>query len=147
MTGNLVFATPGTDGKVAVYNASGSTNVTVDVLAWFPDSSLKGFHAVTPSRLVDTASGVGAPKAKLIAAQTVSVPVVGAGGVPAEGVGAVVLQVVAARPSASTSLTVWATGTDRPTVASAPGPASVARLSTVIVKPGTARNTESGDFA
>ncbi len=72
------------------------------------------FHAVTPTRLLDTRAGVGGPVAPIGAAQMRTVPVVGLGGVPADAV-AVVLNVTATEPTDASFLTVWPSGTARPT--------------------------------
>ncbi|MFG3346665.1 FlgD immunoglobulin-like domain containing protein, partial [Streptomyces sp. NPDC048018] len=53
------------------------------------------YEPLTPTRLMDTRSGTGVPKAKIGADRTVSLTVAGRGGVPAEGVTAVVLNVTA----------------------------------------------------
>src|SRR6478735_3052584 len=50
-----------------------------------------GYGAVTPLRLLDTRYGTGAPQRAVPAGGSLSVPVLGDGGVPASGVSAVVL--------------------------------------------------------
>ena len=52
-----------------------------------------GFVPLTPARVLDTRSGIGAPKAKVASHGTLSFDVAGQGGVPATGVSAVVLNV------------------------------------------------------
>ncbi|MGZ4702298.1 MAG: hypothetical protein ACXV98_13895, partial [Ilumatobacteraceae bacterium] len=47
-------------------------------------------------------------------ADTLNLTVVGRGGVPATGVGAVALNVTVTNPTAFSYLTVWPAGTDRP---------------------------------
>ncbi|MFE8031519.1 hypothetical protein ACFU2K_35375, partial [Streptomyces sp. NPDC057409] len=71
------------------------------------------YEPVTPSRLMDTRSGTGVPKAKVGAGATVSLTVAGKGGVPAAGVTAVVLNVTATNPTASTFVSVYPYGTTR----------------------------------
>lgn len=108
---NLVFARVGTNGRVSFYNDLGSTHLIADVLGWFgtaPGSS-GNFTPLAPSRVLDTrasgAVGTGA---------AVDLTVLGAGGVPASGVSAVVLNVTATRPTAKTYITVWPAGAARP---------------------------------
>jgi hypothetical protein len=73
------------------------------------------FVAVTPRRVLNTATGTGsAYGACRVRAQTrFDVPVLGRGGVPASGVTAVVLRVTVVRPDSATQLWVWPTGTAR----------------------------------
>lgn len=69
---------------------------------------------VTPSRILDTRSGNGAPQAKLGANATLKLQVAGRGGVPASGVSAVVLNVTVTNPSSATFMTVYPTGIAKP---------------------------------
>ncbi|MEV8624759.1 FlgD immunoglobulin-like domain containing protein [Streptomyces sp. NPDC051079] len=71
------------------------------------------FAPLTPTRLMDTRAGLGVPKAKVGAAQTVSLQVAGAGGVPAAGVTAVVLNVTATNASSGSFVSVYPSGTQR----------------------------------
>ncbi|HEX2119456.1 MAG TPA: right-handed parallel beta-helix repeat-containing protein [Acidimicrobiales bacterium] len=73
-----------------------------------------GYHPLTPSRLLDTRLGVGAPVAKLGSASSLRLQVTGRGGVPAVGVSAVVLNVTVTEPSAASWLTAWPAGAPRP---------------------------------
>ncbi len=109
---NLVIVKVGPDGLVDLFNSAGQTHVLADVMGWFPDGS--EFTGLTPVRLLDTRSGVGAPKAAVGAGGTVSLKVAGVGGVPATGVGAVVLNVTATQPSSAGHVTVWPAGEARP---------------------------------
>jgi hypothetical protein len=113
----------GSDGKIAMYNESGLTQVVVDVVGWFPDGS--DYTGVDPQRLLDTRTGaqgggstidgvfegVGA----LSQQQTLLLPVVGRGTIPASGVGAVALNVTVTAPTAANYLTVFPSGVARPT--------------------------------
>lgn len=100
-------------GQVSIYNYAGSTDVLVDVSGWFPAPGT--LNAVTPARLLDTRSGLGAPAVKVGAGQTLVLQVAGRGGVPATGVGAVSLNITATRPTGTSYLTMWPTGEARPT--------------------------------
>jgi hypothetical protein len=119
---NLVTVGLGTgsyDGKVAVRNSAGATDVIFDVAGYYttPDQSPGPdglFNPLVPSRLLDTRNGTGAPLAKLGGATTLNLQVTGRGGVPSAGVSAVVLNVTATNPSAASFLTVFSTGVPRP---------------------------------
>ncbi|MCX2184323.1 hypothetical protein KV205_27895 [Streptomyces sp. SKN60] len=111
---NLVTV-PVKDGKVTLYNHAGAVDLVADVAGYY---TLSGegdrFLPVEPARVLDTRSGLGAPKAKVGAARTVSVQVAGRGGVPATGVSAVVLNVTATGPTASSFVSVYPYGSPRP---------------------------------
>ncbi len=96
--------------------------------------------ALSPARLVDTRAGQstvdgGGPKGLLRAGQTIVVAVAGRGGVPASEVAAVALNVTVVGATVDTYLTVWPTGTARPTASSvnAWNPAPVPNLVTAKV--------------
>ncbi len=116
---NMVIVPVGVGGQVSIFNESGSTDVIVDVLGWFPIGS--SFSGLTPARLLDSRvpsggtvdgsfSGIG----QVAGGAVFNLPVSGRGGVPTSGVGSVVLNVTVARPSATSYLTVWPSGQRRP---------------------------------
>lgn len=74
------------------------------------------YYSVSPFRAYDSRSV--APRTPLGAKQTRSIKVVGAGGVPATGVSAVVVNLTAVAPTTGSYLTVYPNGTARPTVSS-----------------------------
>ncbi|MFT3792480.1 MAG: hypothetical protein QM741_15775 [Rudaea sp.] len=119
---NLVIGKVGTDGKVAVYNSAGSTEVIADLEGWFPASS--ELASLVPARLMDTRSGATtvdgtfAGTGALAAGGSVNLTVLNRGGVPASGVGAVVLNVTVAGASAPGYITVWPTGSTKPLASS-----------------------------
>lgn len=82
------------------------------------DDVTGAYYPVAPARLLDTRTGVGAPVGKIGAGKTVDLQVAGRGGVPASGVGAVVLNVTVTGPSAASFLTAYPTGESRPTASS-----------------------------
>ena len=120
---NMAIVKVGTDGRIAIFNEGGSTQVIVDVVGWFPDGS--DYTGVDPQRLLDTRSnaeggsstidglyeGVGA----LGQQQTLLLPVVGRGTIPASGVGAVALNVTVTAPTSANYLTVYPSGAPQPT--------------------------------
>ncbi|MDQ6726361.1 MAG: peptidoglycan recognition protein family protein, partial [Actinomycetota bacterium] len=118
---NLVIAQVGGDGRVAIYNHAGSTDVIADVEGWFtaPAARPTGstYFPISPSRILDTRSGTGTGGAvgPIGGNATMDVTVAGAGGVPATGVTSVVLNVTATDATGPDSyLTVFPTGTARP---------------------------------
>ncbi|MFE5301102.1 FlgD immunoglobulin-like domain containing protein [Streptomyces sp. NPDC056632] len=112
---NQVTVPVGKDGKVSLYNAWGTVDLLVDVTGYYTlDGSGDRFKPVTPARILDTLTGVGAPKAKVGAARTVNLQIAGRGGVPATGVTAVVMNVTATNVTSSSYVSVYPYGTARP---------------------------------
>ncbi|HKF75974.1 MAG TPA: fibronectin type III domain-containing protein, partial [Candidatus Dormibacteraeota bacterium] len=117
---NLVEVALGAGGQVSLFNHSGSTDVVVDVEGWVGDatnsSGLSGmFNGLQPARLLDTRTGPGGIVGPLGPGATLNLQVTGAGGVPATGVSAVVLNVTVTDTSDASFLTVFPAGTARPT--------------------------------
>lgn len=71
-------------------------------------------HAVTPQRILDTRSGLGAKQRKLRPGRALTLQVEGRGGFPSAGVDAVMLNITVLRPKARGSLTVWPSKLPRP---------------------------------
>jgi Tol biopolymer transport system component len=92
---------------------------------------------MSPSRLLDTRSGLGAPKAAVAGNHVVDLQVTGRGGVPASGVGAVVLNVTAVGPTSAGNLTVFPAGQVRPNTSNLNFVAGQTVANLVIVKVGT----------
>ena len=78
----------------------------------YPPSKPGSLVPLTPFRLVDTRTGMGA--ARLGPAASFSIKVAGAGTVPTDGVVAVALNVTVTEPTTAGFLTVWPSGEDRP---------------------------------
>jgi hypothetical protein len=116
---NLAEVGLGSNGKVNVFNPTGSVDVVVDVEGYVgPAAAGTGlYHPLAPARITDTRLNSGFPNSgdTLGPGGTLNVQVTGQGGVPASGVGAVVLNVTATNPTALSFLTVWPTGASRPT--------------------------------
>jgi hypothetical protein len=76
-----------------------------------------GFHPLPPSRILDTRTGTGGvPVAPIGPNATLTLQVAGRGGVPATGVGAIVVNVTVTDTSAPSYLTVYPAEDPRPTV-------------------------------
>jgi len=89
-------------------------DVIADLVGTFAPGTGGGFTGETPTRVLDTRVGTGAPTTKVGAGQilTLTVP-----GLPA-GTKAVALNVAVTNPTAASFLTVFPGGTIRPTVGS-----------------------------
>ena len=115
---NLVVTPVGGNGRVALHNASlGTTHLVADVEGYYlagTPTEPGALQSLTPSRLLDTRVGTGAPAAKVGANATAHLEVAGRGGVPASGVSAVVLNVTVTAPTRGGHLTVHADGTAVP---------------------------------
>jgi len=89
-------------------------------------------RAVTPARVLDTRTGLGAPAGVVIAGSSRSLQVAGRGGVPASGIGTVVLNLTAVKPSGGGYLTVYPTGRARPTTSNLNYPAGRPALANLV---------------
>lgn len=111
---NLVIAPVGTDGFINLYNDSaGSVDVLADVSGYFRGTSATtpgAYTPLSPSRLLDTRTGNGAPAARLPATTGITLHVTGRGGVPTTGISAVVLNVTAVGSDVAGPLTVFGNG-------------------------------------
>ena len=82
---NMVLARVGTDGKISIYNNTGSTHVVVDVIGAFADNATGRFVAIQPGRVLDTRDGTGVAPGR-VAQTPVVLKLTGAKGVPTTGV-------------------------------------------------------------
>ena len=116
---NLVVVKVGADGAIDLFNAFGTTDVVVDVTGWFPVYGFGGVRGGVAGAVVGHALGWGdggrGPGGGGGSGRgTRRLPVVGRGGVPAAGVGAVVVNVTVAGASAAGYVTVFPSGEVRP---------------------------------
>ena len=96
------------------------------------------FIPLPPTRLVDTRDGLGAPAAPIGTGEVLAVEVSGHGGVPADGVSAIVLNATVTETTGAGFVTIWPSGQARPTVSNINATAAgqtVANL--VVVRLGT----------
>jgi hypothetical protein len=116
--GNLVIVPVGLlNGRVDFYNGSGGTvQLVADVSGRYASGSagVGGLTPVTPARVLDTRYGTGAPVGPVGAGQTVSLSILGHGGVPGSGVAAVVLNVTVTAPTSGGYISVYPDGVTRP---------------------------------
>ncbi|MFI8083462.1 hypothetical protein ACIF6L_22015 [Kitasatospora sp. NPDC086009] len=111
---NLVTVPPA-NGKVDIRNAWGSVDLGVDIAGYYTDSGAGALLSpVTPARILNTVSGVGAPAGRVGGGGVVPLQVTGVGGVPATGVTAVVMSVTAVNPSQVGYVTVYPNGQAAP---------------------------------
>jgi IPT/TIG domain len=126
---NLVSVQVGAGGAITIFNSVGSTDVVVDLEGYYaaPSGTAGGEVALPPARITDTRPGSGLPNAghTLGAGGTLNVQVTGAGGVPATGVSAAILNVTVTNTTNQSFLTVWPAGATRPTASNLNWTASV----------------------
>ena len=72
------------------------------------------YRPVTPTRLLDTRTGLGAPAAKVAAGTSIGLQVSGRAGIPSGGVGTAVLNVTVTAPATAGYLTNYPSGATRP---------------------------------
>jgi subtilisin family serine protease len=106
--------TPLTNGtayyyKVAANNGLGST--PSNEASATPLSSQGAYFPLTPARLMDSRTGNGTIGLPFGPGESRSLQVTGRGGVPATGVGAVVMNVTVTGPTIASHVTVWPGGT------------------------------------
>jgi hypothetical protein len=115
---NLVLAKLGSNGKVSLFNSAGNTDLIADVAWYF--STTSQLTALTPARVLDTRpgfttiDGLFAGNGALAGGQQLDLLVAGRGGLPASGVGAVILNVTVTNPTAPGYISAWPTGQTRP---------------------------------
>jgi uncharacterized protein YkwD len=95
------------------------------------------YHPLSPSRILDTRVGNGAPAAAVAPGATLNLQVGGRGGVPATGVSAVVLNVTATQPTAASYLTVYPSGDALPNASNLNVTAGQTAPNLVVAKVGT----------
>ena len=111
---NLVTVKVGSNGKVSLFQSGpGTAQVVVDVAGYFLDGyfldgtepQLGMYVPLSPARILDTRNG--APPAPIPGGGERSLPVKGQGGVPATGVGAVVMNTTVTETKTAGYLTVF----------------------------------------
>ncbi|NYF55939.1 hypothetical protein [Micromonospora purpureochromogenes] len=101
------------------------------------DTVIGMYYPLAPQRLMDTRSGLGRPEpGPLVGGSSVELQVAGRGGVPAGGVGSVVLNVTVTGPTANSFLTLYPYPESTPTASSINFPAGWLGSNNVTVKVG-----------
>lgn len=130
---NMVVAKVGQDGTVSIYNNAGTVDLVADVVGWFGPNGAT-FTAVDPARLWDSRTGPGTV-GRLGTGGVGQVVVAGSHGVPSDAK-AVVLNLTAVAPEASTHLSVWPSGSPMPLASNLNVPPGDTRANLVTVKVG-----------
>ena len=107
----MTVAKVGAGGTVDLYTLA-KANLVVDVAGWIPAGS--DYTPITPTRILDTRTGLGGPKRPVPAKGTVAVQVTGKAGVPANAT-AVEVTVTAVTPAEPGFVTAYPTGVSIPT--------------------------------
>ncbi|MDQ1627677.1 MAG: hypothetical protein QOI54_1421 [Actinomycetota bacterium] len=105
-------------GRLRIDSRGAAAHVVLDVVGWYAPTSVAGgkaFQAVSPRRVLDTRTGLGAKRARVAANRTIALTVRGKGGALPANASAVVMNLTATDASASTYLTAWPAGVPRPT--------------------------------
>jgi hypothetical protein len=118
----LVIAKVGSGGMVDLYNRFSTVHLVADVQGWFPTGAQ--MTPLAPARVLDTRPGYGtidgsaAGGGALLQSSTRNLAVLGRGGIPTSGVGAVALNVTVTGPwlpqGGGSVLTVYPHGPARP---------------------------------
>jgi hypothetical protein len=115
---NSAVVAVGADGTIQVQTET-AARLILDVQGYYTTSTdgtaAGGFVPVAGKRIVDTRSGLGAPKALLAPGKSVDIQVAGSNGVPVGASGAVVNLLPINTTSSDGYLTPYATGATRPT--------------------------------
>ncbi|MDQ2839035.1 MAG: hypothetical protein M3Y89_16720, partial [Actinomycetota bacterium] len=117
-TANLVITPVGPDGKITLYNGStGPTDLIADIAGYYlsgTPSSPGSYAPLTPSRLLDTRTGNGAPKTPLPAHHTITLTITGRNNLPTTGLAAIALTLTAINPTTTGWISSYPSGTTRP---------------------------------
>ena len=133
---NLVVAKIAPDGTIKLNNAFGSTHLIADVMGYFP-SGATVIQPLTPKRVLDTRTGVGAP-AGMVTSAGITLDPRGVGAVPAGATtGSAILNVTTTGASANTWVTVWPTDIAQPETSNLNSAAGDTIPNLVIVKLGS----------
>ncbi len=116
---NMAIVKVGTNGKIAIFNNSLSTQVVVDIVGWFPVNA-SNYNGIVPERMLDTRPpGSGGCAASTVDSQACNtgpiaqgetrlLQIAGRGSIPsAAGVSAVAVNLAAITPTASNFMSVF----------------------------------------
>ncbi|MFI2694117.1 PKD domain-containing protein [Kitasatospora sp. NPDC018619] len=107
----LAIVPVGADGYVELVNRSaGTLDLVADVTGYFSRTAANGYTSVKPARIADTREGRGTVAGQVAGQSGFELQVAGQGGLPAQGVAAVALNVTVTDPQGSGHLTVSPSG-------------------------------------
>ena len=115
---NLAVVRLGTGGSLSLHNgSSGRIDLVADVAGYYVGDGTSGVAGTTvplsPSRILDTRSALGSPRAVAKGA-SIALQVTGRGGVPSTGAGAVILNVTAVTPATAGYVAAYPDGAPFP---------------------------------
>jgi hypothetical protein len=113
---NQVVVRPDAEGTVCLYSTVG-TDLVVDVFGSYSGFSGAGLRPARPERVLDTRVGLGAPRAKLVDPNQITLRLAGTSGMALDAQ-AVVLNVTATDALDEGYVTVFPCGQERPVVSS-----------------------------
>jgi hypothetical protein len=113
---NLVTV-PVIDGAVDFHNLAGTVDVVADLFGYYTTAGGQTYHAVTPTRALDTRNGTGGTNGALGAGKSLTLQVAGVAGIPAT-VSAVIMNLTAAGSTAGGFLTAYPSNEATPPTAS-----------------------------
>ena len=136
---NLVTVAVGAGGRVRLRNSLGSLHLIADLAGYYASSAPGRFVPVTPTRFLDTRSGIGAAVIPTTAGGSVDLRVAGARGVPATATAAVLnVTGTAVSGTASTDVRAYPRGAARvPTVSNVNLARGATRANLSIVRTGS----------
>ncbi|WP_042403425.1 hypothetical protein [Streptacidiphilus carbonis] len=110
-TSNLAVIPVDSSHTIKFYNRAGQTAIIADVLGTFSNANPIGsfYIPVTPTRLLDTRSGLGTTKQRLGANSTLRIKVTDTHGIPANAT-AVIVNLTGTGPTSATYLTAYGSG-------------------------------------
>lgn len=114
-TPNLVMCKVGASGKISLFASGGTLDIVADVVGCYTSTGSQHL-SLTPSRILDTRVGSGAPLQRVGAGSEINLQVRGRGGV-SNTASAVVLNVTAVKATARGYVTVYPDGVARPVAA------------------------------
>ncbi len=129
-TANLVFAKPGSNGKIALRHVGGQSHAIIDVFGYFNNNA--DFVVLTPSRVIDTRNGaVGPINGKITGSKDIQLG--GKGGVPSSGVAAVIVNLTSVDPEGPGHAVFYKAGTAKPNTSNLNYAQGQVKANTVIV--------------
>lgn len=129
----MTIAKVGTGGRVSVYSQQ-AAHLLVDIVGWLPTTG--DFHPVA-TRLVDTRSGLGAPRARIAAGSAVQVQVAGLAGVPLTAGTDVELTLTAVLPTSPGWMVAYPAGSPRPSTSVLNYTSGASRANSVTMRVGS----------